>query len=82
MSYRSVAQPIADASLTTSSKAVITSELAFIASFLDVIRTKNKIAAEIALSVAKKDKPIEVLTSLVPEITDLAKQLKELVDSI
>lgn len=53
-----------------------------IANLIDVIRTKNKIAAEIALSVAKKDKPIEVLTSLVPEITDLAKQLKELVDSI
>ena len=49
-----------------------------ITEIIDLIRSKDKVAAGIALAVARKEKPIEALGYVLPDVLDLVKKLQEL----
>lgn len=46
---------------------------------VEAIRAKDKVAATVALAVARKEKPVEALGYVVPEVINLIKQLEDVV---
>lgn len=53
-----------------------------IADIIDVIRSKDKVAAGVALAVAKGEKPVEALGYVIPEVAKLIEDLTKLLKAV